>query len=42
MIETSILEQQKIIKYVRNLFRLEKEIDNTAIKDMINLFRLEK
>ena len=27
---------------MRNLFRLQKEIDDTAIKDITNLFRLKK
>ena len=39
--ESSILEEEKIIKGVRNSFRLKKEIDDTAIKYIRNLFRLE-
>ena len=39
--ESSILEEE-IIKYVRNLFNLKKEIDDTPIKDIRNLFRLKK
>ena len=35
------LEEENIIKDIRNLFRLEKEQNYTAIKD-INLFRQEK
>ena len=40
--ESSSLEEEKIIKDVRNLFRLKKQIDDTAIKDIRNLFRLKK
>ena len=29
-----------IIKNARNLFRLKKEIDDTTVKDVRNLFRL--
>ena len=39
--ESSSLEEENIIKDVRNLFRLKKEIDDTAIKDIRNLFRLK-
>ena len=35
-------EQEKIVKYIRILFRLKKELNYTAIKDIRNLFRLEK
>ena len=42
MMESSSLEEEKIIKDVRNLFRLKKQIDDTAIKDIRNLFRLKK
>ena len=38
-------EKENIIKYVRNHFRLEKlkkEAVDTTIKDIKNLFRLEK
>ena len=31
-----------IIKYVRNLFRLKREIHDAAIKNTRNLLRLEK
>ena len=36
------LEEEKIIKDVRNLFRLKEELNYTAIKDIRNLFRLGK
>ena len=36
------LEEGKIIKDIRSLSRLKKEIDYTAIKDIRNLFRQEK
>ena len=42
IMESSSLEEKKIIKDIRNLFRLEKEINYTAIKDKRNIFRLEK
>ena len=32
--------EDDIIKDIRNLFRLRKEIDNSATKDIRNLFRL--
>ena len=38
-----VIEKRKednIIKYERNIFRLKKEIDNTIIKDIRNLFRM--
>ena len=35
-----MLENDK--KYVRNLFRLQKEIDDNKIKEIKILFRLEK
>ena len=35
-------EEEKIIQYVRNLFRLKKELDDTATKDIRNLSRREK
>ena len=34
--------EENIIKDIRNLFRLKKEISYTAINDIGNLFRLEK
>ena len=36
------LEEEKIIKDVRNPFRLKEELYYTAIKDIRNLFRLGK
>ena len=35
-------EEEKIIKDIRNLFRLKKELTFTAIKDIRNLFRQER
>ena len=35
-------EEQKTIKDIRNLFRLKKELNDTAIKHIKNLFRLKK
>ena len=35
-------EEEKIIKDIRNLFRLKKELNYTTIKDIRNFFRLEK
>ena len=35
-------EEENIIKDIRNLFRLKKEVNYTAIKYLTNLFRLEK
>ena len=34
-------QEEKIIKDIRNFFRLQKEQNDTAIKD-INLFRIKK
>ena len=34
-------EEETIIKNIKNLFRLKKELNYTAIKDTRNLFRLE-
>ena len=34
-------EEEKIIKDIRNLFRLKNEQNDDAIKDMRNLFRLK-
>ena len=45
MMESLRLEEENIIKGVRNLFgwnKLKKEINDNAIKDIRNLFRLEK
>ena len=35
-------EGEKIIKDIRNLLRLKKELNYTAIKDIRNLFRQKK
>ena len=35
-------EEEKIIKDIRNLFRLKKEQNDTAIKKIMNRFRLKK
>ena len=35
-------EEGKIVKYIRNLFRLKKEQNDIAIKDIRNCFRLKK
>ena len=40
--ESLSLEKENIIKDTRNLFRIKKELNYTAIKDARNLFRLEK
>ena len=40
--ESLRLEEQNIIKDIRNLFRLRKALSYTEIKDIRNLFRLEK
>ena len=40
--ENPMSEEEKIIKDIRNLFRLKKELNYTAIKDIRNLFRQEK
>ena len=42
MVQRSVLEEENIIKHVRNLFRLKKKIDDTTIKDIRNGFRLKK
>ena len=33
-------EEEKIIKNLRNLFRLKEEQNDTSIKDIRNLFRI--
>ena len=38
MMESSSLEEENISKDVRNHFRLKRQMDNTAIKDIINIF----
>ena len=35
-------EEEKIIKDIKNLFRLKKQLNYTTIKDIRNLFRQEK
>ena len=40
--ESLSLEEEKMIKDKKNLFRLKKELNDTAIKDIRNLFRQEK
>ena len=35
-------EEEKIIKDIRNLFRLTKKVNYTAVKDIRNLFRQRK
>ena len=35
-------EEEKIIKDIRNLFKLKKELNYTAIKDIRNLFKQKK
>ena len=40
--ESLSLEKENIIKDIRNLFRLKKELNYTGIKDIRALFRLEE
>ena len=42
MMENPRSEEEKIIEYIRNHFRLKKQLNYTAIKDLRNLFRREK
>ena len=42
MVESLSLQEQKIIKDIKNLFRLKKELNYTAINNKRNHFRLEK
>ena len=35
-------QEEKIIKDIRNLFRLKKEQNDTPMKDIRNLFRIKK
>ena len=42
MMENPRPEEEKIIKDIKNLFRLKKELDYTAIKDKKNLVRREQ
>ena len=37
--ESLSLEEENIIKDIRHLFRLKKELNYTAIKDIKNYFR---
>ena len=40
--ESLSLEEEIIINHIKNLSRLKQELNDTAIKDIRNLFRLEK
>ena len=40
--ESLSLKEENIIKDIRNLFRLKKELNYTIIKDKRNLFRQKK
>ena len=40
--KTLSLEEENIIKDIKNLFRLKRELNYAVIKDMRNLFKLEK
>ena len=40
--ENPRFEEEKIIKDIRNIFRLKKEQNYTTIKEIRNLFRLKK
>ena len=40
--ENPRFEEEKIIKDIRNLFTLKKELNYTAIKDIRNLIRQKK
>ena len=42
MMESLSLKEEKIIKDIRNLFRLKKDLNCTAIKNIRNLFRQEE
>ena len=42
MRESLSLEEENIVKDIRNLFRLKKELNYTAIKDIRNLLRQKK
>ena len=35
-------DEEKIIEVIKNLFRVKKELNYSAIKDIRNIFRLEK
>ena len=40
--ESSNLQDENIIKDIRNLFRLKKNKNYTAVKDIRNIFRQKK
>ena len=40
--ESLILEEENMIMVIRNLFRPKEELNYTRIKDISNLFSLEK
>ena len=42
MMENLRSKEERIIKDIRNIFRLKKEQNDTEIKDIRNLFRLKK
>ena len=42
MMENSRPEEEEIIKDMKNLFRLKKELNYTVIKNMRDLFRQKK
>ena len=42
MTKSLSLEEEKIVKDIKNLFRLKKVLNYIAIKDIRNLFRQEK
>ena len=42
MTKSLSLEEENIIKYIRNLFRVKKELNYTVVKDIRNLLRLER
>ena len=42
MIENPRSEEEKIIKDIRNFFRLDKELNDTAINDIKAFFRIKK
>ena len=42
MMEHLWLEEKNITKDIRNLFILNKKLNYTVLKDIQNLFRLEK
>ena len=42
MMESLSLEEVNLLKHIRNLFRLKRELHYTVTKDIRNLFRLDK